>query len=62
MDDCVRSIAESIQNDSIANAMKESSISQGYLHDRIREIIEDGLITDKEQQIEKYMHEIAHLR
>ena len=55
-------IYHKIQKDDIANTMKENSVSQNFLADRIKEIIEEGLVNEKEKYIERNMQELAYLR
>lgn len=62
MSDQMVLIYHKISSDDIANTMKESSVSQSFLVDRIREIIEDCIIDEKENQIERNIQELAYLR
>ncbi len=39
--------------------MKENSISQDFILDRVKEIIEETLVNEKEMQIEQYIQELA---
>eukprot|EP00347_Sterkiella_histriomuscorum_P016301 403353710 len=58
----LKNIYTRIANDDIANTMKENSVSQEFIYDRIKEIIEEALINEKEMQIEKCLQEIAQLK
>jgi hypothetical protein len=42
--------------------MKENAISHEFLFERVKEIIEETLINEKEMQIEKNIQEISKLR
>ena len=55
----LKNIYTRIANDDIANTMKENSVSQEFIYDRIKEIVEEALINEKEMQIEKSLQEIA---
>jgi hypothetical protein len=39
--------------------MKENSISQEFIFERVKEIIEETLFNEKEMQIEHYIQELA---
>ena len=58
----IKQICYKIQNDDIANTMKESYVSQEFLADRIKEIIQETLVNEKEMLIEQNMQEIAYLK
>lgn len=42
--------------------MKENSVSQEFILDRVKEIVEETLVNEKEMQIEKNLQEIAYLK
>nr|AAB61088.1 unknown [Oxytricha fallax] len=58
----LKNIYTRIANDDIANTMKENYVSQEFIYDRIKEIVEEALINEKEMQIEKSLQEIAQLK
>ena len=42
--------------------MRANSVSQEFIAERVKEIIEEGLANEKEQTIEKNVQEIAFLK
>lgn len=58
----LKTIYHKIATDDIANTMKENAVSQEFLVDRVKEIIEEHLLNEKEMHIEKCMQEIAYLK
>ena len=48
--------------DEIANTMRENALSHEFLLDRVREIIEEHLRSEKELHVENLMQELAALR
>ncbi|CDW81934.1 UNKNOWN [Stylonychia lemnae] len=58
----LNTIYTKIANDEIANTMKENSVSQEFIIDRIKEIMEETVLNEKEMQIEKNIQEISLLK
>lgn len=62
MQDQVMYICHKISHDDIANTMKENSISKEFLVERIKEILEESLIDERERQIERNIQEMSYMR
>ncbi len=51
-----------IDNDELINTMKLSSVSDDFRRQRIQELLEENLLSEKEQQIEKLNDIVAYLQ
>lgn len=51
-----------IETDEMINTMKLSSVSDDFRRQRIQEILEENLFSEKEQQIEKLNDTVAYLQ
>ena len=62
MQGCLQALYYRVMTDEIANTMRENALSHEFLLDRVREIIEEHLRSEKELHIENLMQELAALR
>jgi len=51
-----------VLTDEVAQTLKKSTVSSEFYGDRLKEVIEDALISEKEATIEKYLQEIADMK
>ena len=58
----VPQIASMVLTDEVAQTLKKSSVSSEFYGDRLKEVIEDALISEKEATIDKYLQEIADMK
>lgn len=58
----VPAIYQQVVSDEVASTLKKSAISVEFYGERVKEIIEEALLSEKEVVIEKYMQEIAELK
>ena len=58
----IKLIACKFDNDDILNTMKNDVISNEFIHQRLKEIIDDVLVKEKENLFKKLNEEIADLR
>ena len=58
----IKLIASKFDNDDILNTMKNDAISNEFIHQRLKEIIDETLSKEKEDLLKKLNEEIAELR
>lgn len=58
----IKLIASKFDNDEILNTMKNDAISNEFIHQRLKEIVDESVISEKEELLKKYNEEIAELR
>lgn len=58
----IRLIAAKFENDEILNTMKNESLEKEWVHQRMKEIIDETMIKEKEDVIKKLAEEIADLK
>ena len=58
----IKLIASKFDNDEILNTMKNDAISNDFIHQRLKEIVDQTLCKEKEDLLKKLSEEIAELR
>jgi hypothetical protein len=58
----IKLIASKFDNDEILNTMKNDAISNEFIHQRLKEIVDETIVNEKEELLKKYNEELAELR
>jgi hypothetical protein len=58
----IRSAFKLVQSDALIDTMRQDSASEEFVHQRVKEIIEDCLANDREALLEKIVIQYNHLK
>lgn len=58
----IRSAFKLVQTDALIDTMRQDSASEEFVHQRVKEIIEDCLANDREALLEKIVIQYNHLK